>query len=87
MSSGSNILLKIVSENRFSGKTDFYTIGPCDVGELELEPAGRVERHGEGEHEEGLDRRQQRRQHSQFERNKEFVQSWVRSLFNDLDQR
>ena len=27
----------------------------CDVAELELEPAGRVERHGEGEDDEGLD--------------------------------
>ena len=26
---GSPILLKIVSENRFSGKTYFYTTGPC----------------------------------------------------------
>ena len=24
-----HILLKIVSENRFSGRTYFYTIGPC----------------------------------------------------------
>ena len=29
MSSGNHILLKIVSENRFSGKTYFYTIHPC----------------------------------------------------------
>ena len=27
--SGSHILLKIVSENQFSGKTYFYTIHPC----------------------------------------------------------
>ena len=41
-SSGSHILLKIVSENRFSGKSYFYTTHPCG-GEAEVD-AGRLVR-------------------------------------------
>ena len=39
-SSGSPILLEIVSENWFSGKTYFYTIGPYEQAQLPPLPVG-----------------------------------------------